>query len=508
MRKRQKTGLVIIDLLILSGAYVLMAGLKPVMVSYLSPRYLVGFGITVFLWMVSSFYFNKYTISRKENPTFLFRNIITPNLMALAFMAFIIYAFNTTFYSRMMVFGTVGAATLLEMMFLSLYSYFIVSQEYDAASAFLEKPPTLQDVKRMKETVVHSEQHVDPEVLWEAISEECSTVVADFIADHVDLADDGTLVTSTLTRFNILRQPDNRFNTIVNLRRVNDIRYLNKFFEAVNHKLPNEGTFVGCAETADQRRRRLLWKYPPVINRVFYTFDYIIKRVFPKFYPTRGIYFLLTRGNNRVLTQAEILGRLYSCGFEIREEQEVNGLYFFVMKRIKEPAFDINPSYGPFIKMRRVGKGGEIIKVYKLRTMFPFAEYLQDYVHQQNSLEEGGKFKNDFRVARSRAILRKLWLDELPMIINLLKGQLKVVGVRPLSEHYFNLYSKELQERRIKYRPGLVPPYYADLPETLEEIQASEMRYLEAYEKRPLRTQICYFWKAFYNILFKHARSS
>ena len=69
--KRPKTGLIIIDLIILSGAYVFMAGLKPVMVSYLSPRYLIGFGITVFLWIFSSFYFRKYNISRKENPAFL-----------------------------------------------------------------------------------------------------------------------------------------------------------------------------------------------------------------------------------------------------------------------------------------------------------------------------------------------------------------------------------------------------------------------------------------------------
>jgi len=355
---------------------------------------------------------------------------------------------------------------------------------------------------------MHSELHVDPEVLREAITEECGEKATLFIASHVDLEDPGTLITSTLTRFNILRQPDEQYTTIVNLRRVNDIRYLNKFFESVNHKLPNQGTFIGCGETADQRLHRILRKYPPVINWMVYTLDYIVKRIFPKFYPTRGIYFFLTRGNNRVLTRAEILGRLYSCGFEIREEQYVNGNYFFVVTRIKEPAFDINPSYGPFIRLKRVGKGGRIIKVYKLRTMFPFAEYLQDYVHQKNQLENGGKFRNDFRVARSRAILRRLWIDELPMFINLLRGDLKVVGVRPLSEHYFNLYSKELREKRIKYRPGLIPPYYADLPETLEEIQESEMRYLESFEKKPVRTQIKYFWKAFFNIIFKRVRSS
>ncbi|MFO7671915.1 MAG: sugar transferase, partial [Bacteroidales bacterium] len=143
-----------------------------------------------------------------------------------------------------------------------------------------------------------------------------------------------------------------------------------------------------------------------------------------------------------------------------------------------------------------------------LRTMYPYAEFLQDYVHQQNHLDEKGKFKNDFRVAPSRAFLRKLWIDELPMLINLFKGELKVIGVRPLSEQYFRLYSKELQEKRVKNLPGLIPPYYADIPGTLEEIQESELRYLEAYEKHPMRTQIRYFGKAFYNILFKRARSA
>jgi lipopolysaccharide/colanic/teichoic acid biosynthesis glycosyltransferase len=140
--------------------------------------------------------------------------------------------------------------------------------------------------------------------------------------------------------------------------------------------------------------------------------------------------------------------------------------------------------------------------------MYPYAEYLQDYVHKQNNLQSGGKFRDDFRIAGTRAFLRRLWLDELPMLINLLRGDLKVVGVRPLSQQYFSLYSQELQEKRIKYRPGLIPPFYADMPETLEEIQESELRYLEAFEKHPVRTQWRYFWKAWYNIFFKKARSA
>lgn len=114
---------------------------------------------------------------------------------------------------------------------------------------------------------------------------------------------------------------------------------------------------------------------------------------------------------------------------------------------------------------------------------------------------------NDYRISTAGRILRKFWLDELPMIINLLKGDLKLVGVRPLSRHYFSLYSRELQELRSKHCPELIPPYYADMPKTLDEIMASEINYLNAYDKQPFLTDIRYFFKAFYNILIKKARS-
>ena len=507
-RKKPRAGLIVIDLIILAGSYIFMAGLKPVMVSYLSPRYVIGFSVMLALWIVASFYFKKYHISRKERLTFLLRNIIFPNLVTLAAVSFIIYAFNTTYFSRMMVLGTFGVATALEIIVFSLYTYLLSSTEYDTARAFIEKPPTLEDKRKLEATVTHSDIHLDAGTLRDAIIEECGELSEQFIEQHVVLDDVKTLITATLTRFNILRQPDNFYESIVNIRRINDIKDVNMFFESVNSKLPQHGKFICCAETADMRRNRILRKFPPVLNWLAYTGDYIIKRVFPKFKLTSRLYFFLTRGQNRVFTHPEILGRLYACGFEVNEESMVNGTYFYVCSRVKEPAFDPNPTYGPFITLRRVGKEGKMIKVYKLRTMYPYAEYLQDYIHQRNSLENGGKFKNDFRVAGTRSFLRKLWLDELPMLINLFRGDLKVIGVRPLSQHYFNLYSKELQEKRIKFRPGLVPPYYADLPETLEEIQDSELRYLESFEKHPFRTQWRYFWKAFYNIVFKKARSA
>jgi lipopolysaccharide/colanic/teichoic acid biosynthesis glycosyltransferase len=159
------------------------------------------------------------------------------------------------------------------------------------------------------------------------------------------------------------------------------------------------------------------------------------------------------------------------------------------------------------VRLKRIGKNGKVIKVLKMRTMHPYAEYLQDYMYKMHNLTEGGKFDFDFRVSTQGKIMRKLWIDELPMLFNWIKGDLKLVGVRPISEHYFNLYDKEVREKRIKYKPGLVPPFYADLPKTLKEIQESEMRYLKAYEEKPFRTDWKYFWKAMYNIVIKRARS-
>jgi hypothetical protein len=80
--------------------------------------------------------------------------------------------------------------------------------------------------------------------------------------------------------------------------------------------------------------------------------------------------------------------------------------------------------------------------------------------------------------------------------------------VRPLSSHYFSLYTKEHQEKRINHKPGLIPPFYVDYPKTLEEIMESEVKYMDAYDKHPFRTDFIYFFKALYNIIFKRYRSN
>jgi len=305
----------------------------------------------------------------------------------------------------------------------------------------------------------------------------------------------------------IVAEKDSLLELIVREERINDIRFLNKYFEQINTSLMDGGIFKGNVETYSVRRNRILKKFPAPFNRIYLFFDTLLVRISPKLRITKNLYFNITKGKGRVLSKAETFGRLYSCGFEIVKEEYLNNKIYFTVKKVKEPLYPKNPSYGFLIKLNRIGKNGKQIKVYKLRTMRPFSEYLQEYVFQKNDLKEGGKIKDDFRISPEGKIFRKFWIDELPMIFNLLKGEMKLIGVRPLSQQYFSLYTNELQEMRVKTKPGLIPPFYADMPVTLEEIMSSEIKYLNAYEKKPLRTDIFYFLKAINNIVIKRKRS-
>jgi len=339
------------------------------------------------------------------------------------------------------------------------------------------------------------------------IRQEAGAEVLNLISSYVDVNNPNTQIFSTSTVFNIEKFEKKNISAVVNLKRINDLRRVNKFFEAINENISYGTVFIGCVETLELRKERLLKKFPTLINRLYLAGDYIFKRVFPKLPITKQVYFALTNGRNRIISRAETLGRLYSCGFEVLHEETRGFLFYFVARKVNPPAYDMSPSYGPVFAMERSGRNGKPIKVYKFRTMYPFSEYLQQYVYEKNNLDNGGKFKDDFRVTDFGKFMRRFWLDELPMIYNLLKLDLKLVGVRPLSSHYQSLYPEELLKFRHQFKPGLVPPYYADMPKSFDEIVESERRYLEAYQKNALLTDFKYFWKAFINIVFRNARS-
>ncbi|OGU68471.1 MAG: hypothetical protein A2W30_00590 [Ignavibacteria bacterium RBG_16_36_9] len=304
-----------------------------------------------------------------------------------------------------------------------------------------------------------------------------------------------------------MRQPDS-YQLFINLRVLNDQIKLNDYLLDVRKTLINGGVFVGALLPHHYRYRRYLKKHSFWIANTIYFFDFIWKRVFPKLPITREIYFAFSKEKDRAISLAEGLGRLVYCGFKVLDLAAVDDVVYFAAVKSGTYTPIKKFFYGPIFKMKRIGKDGKPIYVYKLRTMYPYSEFIQDFVYNHNKLEAGGKFKDDFRVPAWGRLFRKLWIDELPMLINWVKRELKFVGVRPISNQYLSLYSKEHQERRKNFKPGLIPPFYADMPKTIEEIELSEKKYLDAYEKNPIKTDIKYFTKAINNILVKKKRSA
>jgi len=315
------------------------------------------------------------------------------------------------------------------------------------------------------------------------------------------------IINSDETKDIQVRQPDSH-QLFINLRVLNDQIKLNDYLLDIRKTLINGGVFVGALLPHHYRYRRYLKKYSFWIANTIYFFDFIWKRVFPKLPITREIYFTFSKEKDRAISLAEGLGRLVYCGFKVLDLAAVDDVVYFAA--VKNGTFTPVKKffYSPIFKMKRMGKDGKPIYVYKLRTMYPYSEFIQDFVYNHNKLEAGGKFKDDFRVPAWGRLFRRLWIDELPMLINWVKRELKFVGVRPISNQYLSLYSKEHQERRKNFKPGLIPPFYADMPKTIEEIELSEKKYFDAYEKNTIKTDIKYFMKAVDNILVKKKRSA
>ena len=502
------------DIIILAISFLIMAWVKPSGLRAYVPSHSVFFISLVIIWLLVSLLNGKMHRGKIINFTSLLSRVVTSNIVALSITALLMYSLRDYAYSRTVVLGTALIATFLELIIGSIYiSYKKANvqdyEEYEKYKAY-RKPSEYELIGETNGNGYHpnADIEVSPDIL-SAIERECGHEMTQAVIRMTGPRIDGTTaVLSTTTTFNISSLPQHSYSYIINLHRVNDIKKPDDFFDEVNRKLDDKGYFFCCVETKDQRKKRLLKKYPPVLNWIYYVFDFVIKRILPKLKITRPLYFILTRGENAVISRAEILGRLSRAGFRIVQESFIGNLLCIESRKYTLPFPKTDYFYGPLIALPRIGKGGKMIKVYKLRTMHPYSEYIQDYVYKLYSLQHGGKFKNDFRITSWGSFCRKVWLDEFPTFINFFKGDMKIVGVRPLSEQYFALYKPEVRDRRVKYKPGLIPPFYAHMPKDLDSIQASELKYLDEYDRHPLLTDFRYFWMSIWNILFHNARSN
>ena len=141
-----------------------------------------------------------------------------------------------------------------------------------------------------------------------------------------------------------------------------------------------------------------------------------------------------------------------------------------------------SPGDGAIFRQRRVGRDGKLFWLYKFRTMCPDAEEQLNELLSQNQMD-GPVFKieGDPRITRVGRFLRKTSLDELPQLLNVLRGDMSIVGPRPALPREVELYS-DYQRQRLYVTPGLscywqIAPHRNEM--SFDEWVALDLKYIQ-----------------------------
>lgn len=114
-----------------------------------------------------------------------------------------------------------------------------------------------------------------------------------------------------------------------------------------------------------------------------------------------------------------------------------------------------SPGASPIFVQDRVGRNGKIFKFYKFRSMVPNAEEKLKEVLAQNEMDGPVfKMKHDPRITRVGRFIRRTSIDELPQLINILKGDMSIVGPRPALPREVAQYN-DYERQRLYVTPGL-----------------------------------------------------
>ena len=141
-----------------------------------------------------------------------------------------------------------------------------------------------------------------------------------------------------------------------------------------------------------------------------------------------------------------------------------------------------SPGASPIFSQDRVGRDGKVFKFYKFRSMIPNAEAKLNEVLAQNEMDGPVfKMKNDPRITRVGRFIRRTSFDELPQLINILKGDMSIVGPRPALPREVAQYT-DYERQRLYVTPGLtcywqIQPNRNEL--TFDEWMELDLKYIQ-----------------------------
>ena len=195
---------------------------------------------------------------------------------------------------------------------------------------------------------------------------------------------------------------------------------------------------------------------------------------------TQDILILPNKGTREILKEINIykyVKRIMDFSLSLMGLIVLSPVFLLIAILIKKE------SDGPvFFKHKRIGKNGKEIYIYKFRSMVPNAEELikKFTPEQMKEFKENFKLENDPRITKIGKFLRKTSLDELPQLINILKGDLSIIGPRPVVKEEVEKY-KNNKRKFLSITPGLTGYWAANgrSDTTYEQRMIMELYYID-----------------------------
>lgn len=221
--------------------------------------------------------------------------------------------------------------------------------------------------------------------------------------------------------------------------------------EEVLKNIPVDGAFIHIPHSASGITEQIMGWLDAMgikihLNLREYEYDFGKKQ-----FTTIGKYGVLTYSNYEYEIRDVVIKRIMDiCG----------GAVLFLCMCIALPFVAIGiaiQSPGPVLfKQTRIGRNGRRFEIYKFRSMYMDAEERKASLMKENEMDSDFMFKikDDPRIFPVGKLIRKLSIDELPQAINIIKGDMSLVGTRPPTESEFEMYNS-YHRRRVSIKPGL-----------------------------------------------------
>jgi len=305
----------------------------------LPPEYEKVLLIVYGLWFVASLITGKFNKNNLQD----YNQAITSCFKAFILMAFtmsvLFFAFRLFYYSRGQIFGTFLLLFVAEAIF---YYFYVSIREGGDAAKDIESVDELKTFMKQEDLSLESDSLITKSPSFSPVKEKLYDVLDffnpwlyDFVNSSIDLLKikrARTAILSTEDIVDVEKIDNNSLRLFLNLHKTNDVRWLNKYFLEIYRKLKTGGYFVGNAETIALHKKLFFSKYPKYIAEGLYVLDFIYRRFFPKIHVMNKIYFAMTKGRNRIISRAEVLGRLHFCGFKVVEEDNNDNKLYFIAR--------------------------------------------------------------------------------------------------------------------------------------------------------------------------------